>query len=211
MKKIILASLCAIALSSCTIYQYTGRDASINRQNIQATPTIVDVKADFTKRVNTTSNWQRTAEQAMEECKYLAITANNIDIVVDPIYQIQVRPHKIRKKFKATLTGFGGYYINSRNPMEDMNLIKNFTREEIENYLLLHQSEMMLPYLYQPQNPMGDVINVHSDHSKCGHKCSKKEAAAPASEQVTPAPAPVQEKAPAKESTSFYNKNKKKK
>ena len=207
MKKIFLASLCAIALSSCTIYQYTGRDASINRQNIQATPTIVDVKADFTKRVNTTSNWQRTAEQAMEECKYLAITANNIDIVVDPIYQIQVRPHKIRKKFKATLTGFGGYYINSRNPMEDMNLIKNFTREEIENYLLLHQSEMMLPYLYQPQNPMGDVINVHSDHSKCGHKCSKKEAAAPASEQVTPAPAPVQEK----ESTSFYNKNKKKK
>jgi hypothetical protein len=63
---------------------------------------------------------------------------------------------------------------------------------------------MILPYLYQPQQPMGDVINVHSDHSKCGHKCEKKESVTPVIEQSAPA------QAPAKEATSF-NKNKKKK
>ena len=160
MKKILFVALCAIALSSCTIYQYTGRDAAIQRQNLQATATIVDVKADFTKRVNATSGWCPSREEAMAECKYMAITTGNIDIVVDPIYQIQYRPHKLRKKFKATLTGFGGYYINSRTPLEDMEQIKNLTREQIENYLLMHGTEI-LPYLYQPQLGNGDVINIH--------------------------------------------------
>lgn len=160
MKKILFVALCAIALSSCTMYQYTGRDAAINRQNMQATATIVDVRADFTKRVNATSNWQPSCEEAMAECKYMAITTGNIDIVVDPIYQIQYRPHKLRKKYRATLTGFGGYYINPRTPLEDMNQVKDFTREQIENYLLMHGTEI-LPYLYQPKFGEGDVININ--------------------------------------------------
>ena len=159
MKKILFVALCAIALSSCTMYQYTGRDAAINRQNMQTTATIVDVRADFTKRVNATSNWQPSREEAMAECKYMAITTGNIDIVVDPIYQIQYRPHKFRKKYRATLTGFGGYYINPRTPLEDMNQVKDFTREQIENYLLMHGTEI-LPYLYQPKFGEGDVINI---------------------------------------------------
>ena len=160
MKKLFFVALCAVALSSCTMYQYTGRDAAINRQNMQATATIVDVRADFTKRVNATSNWQPSREEAMAECKYLAITTGNIDIVVDPIYQIQYRPHKMRKKYRATLTGFGGYYINPRTPLEDMNQVKEFTREQIENYLLMHGTEI-LPYLYQPKFGEGDVININ--------------------------------------------------
>jgi len=195
MKKIFLVTLCAIALSSCTVYQYTSRDASIKRQDIQATATIVDVRADFNKRVNAVSNWHKTKEDALAECKYLAITTNNIDIVVDPIYQIQVRPHKISKRYKAELTGFAGYYINSRTPMEDMNQIKNFTREEIENYLLLHGTEI-LPYLYQPKFGEGDVINIYSDHQDGrGHQhkqkcCKPEEAPQPAAPAPAPAPAP---------------------
>ena len=208
MKKLFIISLCTIALSSCTVYQYTSRNAGIDRHNFEATSTIVDVKPDFSKRVSATSNWHRTAAQAMEECKYLAITANNIDIVVDPIYQIQVRPHKINKRYKAVMTGIAGYYNNPRTPIEDMNHIKNFTREEIENFLLLHQAELVLPYFYQPELPKGDIINVHSDHSKCGHKCApkceKKEYVAPAPEKPAPAPAP------APEQTGFRKNNKKK-
>lgn len=160
MKKILFVSICALALSSCTMFQYSGRDAAINRQNIEATPTIVDVKADFTKRVNATSGWHRTKEDAMAECKYIAITENAIDIVVDPIYKFEVHPSKFKKRYKANMAGFGGFYINSRTPLEDMNQIKNFTREEIENYLMLHGTEI-LPYLYQTQN--GDIINVYHD------------------------------------------------
>jgi hypothetical protein len=189
MKKILFIAVCAMGLASCTVYQYTGRDAAINRQTIQATPTIVDVKADFNKRVTATSDWCRTKEDAMAHARYLAITENKIDIVVDPIYQIQFRAHKARKKYKAVLTGFGGTYTNSRTPLEDIESIKKYSREEIENYLLLHKSEMILPYLYQ-QN-MGDVINVHSDHSKGGCKGEKKCCDAAPAPQPAPAPAPA--------------------
>lgn len=196
MKKIFLVTLCAIALSSCTVYQYTSRDAAIKRQDIQATATIVDVKADFNKRVNAVSNWHKTKEDALAECKYLAITTNNIDIVVDPIYQIQVRPHKISKRYKAELTGFAGYYINSRTPMEDMNQIKNFTREEIENYLLLHGTEI-LPYLYQPTFGEGDVINIYSDHKdgRCPHHKPMCGAPEGCPQPEAPAPAPAEKPA----------------
>lgn len=198
MKKILSMAVCAFLFASCTVYQYTGRDAAINRQNIQATPTIVDVKADFTKRVSATSDWQRTKEDAMAQARYKAITENKIDIVVDPIYEIQFRAHKARKKYKVTMTGFAGSYTNARTPIEDIETIKQYTREEIENYLLLHQSELILPYLYQQQT--GDVINVHSDHSKGCRHGEKQEA-------VAPAPAPEQPAA----TTAKPANNKKKK
>ena len=207
MKKIFFVALCALALTSCTIYQYTGRDTAIQRQNIQATPTIVDVRADFNKRVSATSGWHRTQAEALAECNYLAITDNNIDIVVDPIYQIECRPHKMRNKYKASLTGFGGFYVNSRTPMEDMNQIKNFTREEIENWLLLHGTEI-LPYLYQPQYHDGDAINIYSGGPK---PCCKKKECAAQPEAPAPAAAPAEQPAPKQAGKPAQNNAKKKK
>ena len=191
MKKILTIAICAMTFASCTVYQYTGRDAAINRQAFQATPTIVDVKADFNKRVTATSDWLRTEEDAMAQCRYIAITENKIDIVVDPVYQIQVRPHKIRKRYKVVLSGFAGYYTNARTPMEDIETVKKYSREEIENFLLLNRSELVLPYFYQ-QNT-GDVINIHSDHMKgCKHDKKQEVAPAPQPAPVAPAPAPAQ-------------------
>ncbi|MBR1877520.1 MAG: hypothetical protein IJ814_00795 [Paludibacteraceae bacterium] len=200
MKKILTIAICAMLFASCTIYQYSGRDAAINRRNIQATPTIVDVKADFTKRVSATSDWHRTKEDAMAHARYMAITENKIDIVVDPIYEIQYRAHKARKKYKATMTGFAGTYTNARTPLEDIGTIKQYTREEIENYLLLHQSDLILPYLYQQST--GDVINVHSDHSKGSCRNEKKCETPSVVEQTVPAPAPVAETVSASEDTN---------
>ena len=197
MKKILTFAVCAFLFASCTVYQYTGRDAAVNRQDIQATPTIVDVKADFSKRVSATSDWQRTKEDAMAQARYKAITENNIDIVVDPIYEIQFRAHKARKKYKVTMTGFAGSYANARTPVEDIETIKKYSREEIENYLLLHRSDLVLPYFYQQQT--GDVINVHSDHSKGCRRDEKKCEAAPA-------PQPAQTAAPAPAATSKKKK-----
>lgn len=182
MKKSFFIALCALAFAftGCSTYQYSARQSTIKRQDIQAAPTIVDVKADFNKRINVTSDWQKTKEDAMAECRYLAITGNNIDIVVDPIYKIERRKSN---KFKASLTGFAGYYINSRTQYEDIQAVGKFSREDIEKYLILHNPEV-LKYL----NAQGEVVNVyHNNCPKMHGNC------------MPPAPAPAPEAAPAPE------------
>lgn len=159
MKKITFVALCAVlfVLSSCSTYQYTARQLNIERQNVIMTPTVVDINADYTKRVDVTSGWCATKEDAMNECKYNAILNNHIDVVVDPIFKIE---HKVtkRKGFRATLTGFAGFYTNSRTIIEDMQQLKDFSREDIEKYLILHNPEV-LQYL----NQHGDVITINNN------------------------------------------------
>ena len=114
------------------------------------------VKPDYSKRIEVTSGWCDTKEEAMNECKYVAITSQKIDVVVDPIYKLEMKKGKLRKNFKATLTGFAGYYTNSRTMYEDIEQLKKFSREEIENYLIMHNPEV-LKYL----NAQGDVVNIY--------------------------------------------------
>lgn len=190
MKKITFVSLCALAMvfTACSTYQYGARHADINRQAITATPTVVDVKPDFNKRVNVTSTWQRTKQDAMAECQYMAIMNNKIDIVVDPIYKIEFRPTRM-KKWKAELVGFGGYYVNPRTQYEDMKELQKFSREDIEKYLILHN-----PSVLKYMNASSDVINIYHENGQ------------PAKSKGTKAePAPKQE--PAKE-TKSQNKRK---
>ena len=163
MKKILLGSIIAVILllSSCSTYQYTARQTAVERQNITMAPTIVDVKPDYTKRIEVTSKWCKTKDEALNECKYNAITTNKIDVVVDPIFNIEFNKGQISRPYKATLTGFAGYYVNSRTLYEDIAKLKEFSREDIEKYLILHQPEVL-----QYMNAQGDVVNVyHNENS----------------------------------------------
>ena len=163
MKKILLGNIFVVVLflSSCSTYQYTARQTNVERQNITMAPTIVDVKPDYTKRVEVTSGWCKTKDEALNECKYNAITANNIDVVVDPIFKVARNNGRLSKPYKATLTGFAGYYVNSRTLYEDIAKLKEFSREDIEKYLILHQPEVL-----QYMNAQGDVLNIyHNENS----------------------------------------------
>ena len=162
MKKILSGSIFALAilLSSCSTYQYTARQTTIERQNITMAPTIVDVKPDYTKRVEVTSKWCKTKDEALNECKYNAITTNKIDVVVDPIFKIEYNKGQLSRPYKATLTGFAGYYVNSRTLYEDIAKLKEFSREDIEKYLILHQPEVL-----QYMNAQGDVVNIYHDEN----------------------------------------------
>ena len=174
MKKILFA-LCAgaLVLTGCSTYQYSARQASINRQDIQATPSVVDVRSDFNKRIEVTSAWQVTKDDAMSECRYMAITENKIDVVVDPIFKIEYRPMKLTKKYKATLIGFAGYYTNSRTQKEDMEAISKFSREDIEKYLILHNPEV-LNYM----NNQEQVVNIyHNEGKPCCDKAAAEQKA----------------------------------
>lgn len=175
MKKIILGNVFVIALllSGCTTYQYSARQTNVNRQAISMSPTIVDVKPDYTKRIEAaTSGWCFTKDEAINECRYTAITTNNIDVIVDPIFKVKKRPIALRR-YKATVTGYAGYYVNSRTLYEDMKTMREFSREEIEKYLILHNPEV-LRYM----NTQGDVVNIYHNNGDAGKESVKKTSSA---------------------------------
>ena len=182
MKKVLYSALimvAALAMNSCTTYQYSARQTSIQTQNILTTPTLVDVKPDYGKRVEVTSSWCKTKEDALNECKYMAILNNKIDVVVDLVYKLECKKMKMRP-YKATLTGYAGYFTNFRTMYEDVDLLKNYTREDIEKYLILHHPEV-LKYMNHTD---GEVVNIFHN-SGAPKMCDKPEQPAP-----TPAPAP---------------------
>ena len=66
MKKIIISSLAAlVCLCSCSTYQYTSRQTFVDNHNITASPTVVDVKVDYTKRITEVSRRCKTQAEAM--------------------------------------------------------------------------------------------------------------------------------------------------
>ena len=69
-----------------TVVKYTARQTFVNNnQNIVASPTVVDVSADYAKPITATSRSCKTQTEAMQEAKYRAIVDNKIDILVDMI------------------------------------------------------------------------------------------------------------------------------
>lgn len=190
MKNSLFGSLMAVmlVLSSCSTYQYTARQTDINRQNITMAPTIVDIRADYTKRIEVSSSWCNSKEEAMNECKYNAITQHKVDVVVDPIYKLEFKQGKLKHNYKATLTGFGGYYTNSRSVYEDMEQMQKFSLEDVEKYLIMHNPEV-LKYM----NAKGEVVNIFHGAQPCpGPKPAQVSEPAPAQPQPKDVPAASQ-------------------
>ena len=92
------------------------------------------------------------ALEALQEAKYKAITENGIDILVDMISKTEKRG----KRYQATVTGFAGYYKNSRTLYEDIKLLEKVDKSEIEKYLILHNPEVL-----QYMNQKGEVVNIY--------------------------------------------------
>lgn len=156
MKKIISIALGVSILCSCSTYKYSARHINVDKQNITLSPTVVDVEVDYTKRITSTSHLCKTQSEAVQEAQYIAITDNNIDIVVDLMYKIE----KKGLKYRATVTGFAGYYKNSRTLYEDIKLLKDIKTEDVEKYIILHNTEA-IKYL----NKKGDVINIYRNNN----------------------------------------------
>ena len=57
----------AIAFCSCSTYRYTSRETYVDHQNIKATPTVVDLRVDYAKRITETSRRCKTPEDALSE------------------------------------------------------------------------------------------------------------------------------------------------
>lgn len=177
----------AFFMSSCTMYSYTSRSTSIDRQDIKGTSMIVDIRPDFSKRIATESKRCKTLVEARDEAKYRAVTENKCDVIVDAVYKIERRGGK----FKAYLTGFAGFYENPRTLYQDIEMYKDVKKEDIEKYLILKD-----PSILGIINRVGnsEVINIYEG------KPAPQEA-------VAPAPAPEQ---PAATAAKPANNKKKK-
>lgn len=154
--QILVVAVLAMIATGCTTYSYTSRSVSIAQSmDVQPTTTLVDVRPDFNKRINVSSSWCKSTQEAMGEVKYKAINENNIDIVVDPIYKITTKG----RKCMVTLTGFAGYYVNPRTMMQDIQQLNDVEKADIEKFLILKQDPQIIKYLYESKEDNNITIN----------------------------------------------------
>jgi len=124
MKKAILtASFAVVLMASCSTTNYSYRAMKINGNNVTSNKTIVDSDVDLNKKITTTSSKRTTVSEAVEEAYYKAITENNVDFIVDPIFEVKTTDKILffGGKSTAKLTGWGGKYSNARTKIEAIN------------------------------------------------------------------------------------------
>lgn len=169
MKKLyfIAAAAVAMVMSSCSTYSYTSRVTSVNRVDIQATQTLVDIVPDFTKKYTASSGRCHTKEEAMQEARYQVLTANKFDVIVDPIYKIERHPAG-QRKWEVNIVCFGGEYANARSIFDEVKKVQNLSMEDIQKFLLLQDGSLMRFM----QNANGDVITIN--HGNKNGECKKQ-------------------------------------
>jgi hypothetical protein len=136
MKNLIILICFVVFLSSCSSTNHTYRDNFIQNKPVVTSEVIVDVKVDLNKKVESTSSKRKTVELAKSEAYYKAISENNIDIVVDPIFETRTSDKFLFFGGKTTvkLKGFAGYYINPRTKVEAIKELKLVDTLDIHKY-----------------------------------------------------------------------------
>lgn len=136
MRNIIILLFSVIFLGSCSTSKHTYRSNSIQDMPVVATEVVVDVKVDLNKKIQSASSKRSSVELAKSEAYYKAITENNIDIVVDPIFEVKTSDKFLffGGKSIAKLNGFAGYYINPRPKTEAIKELKVVDTLDIHKY-----------------------------------------------------------------------------
>jgi hypothetical protein len=143
MKKIILfsiASLGLLSLNSCSSVAHSYRAVDVNKKNIITQEVVVDVKLDVKNKISSTSSKRKSVDEAIDEAYYKAIVDNNIDVVVDPIYEVTTTDKILffGGKTVAKLTGFGARYENPRNKLEAVKELKAIDTTDVEKFNRLY-------------------------------------------------------------------------
>ncbi len=130
-----------LTLYSCSVTSYTNRNISIDKNDLITNNIVVDVKVEPTKIVTATSGVRESIELAKNEAYYKAITEKNIDIVVDPIFEIST----IGTRYTAKVTGFAGYYTNPRSKTDAVKELKAVKAENINAFDKMYNLEPIAP------------------------------------------------------------------
>ena len=139
----------------CTTYSYTSRSTTVDRRVINSTETTANVEVNYQKKVTATSDFQKTPNQARQQAVYQCIMNNGIDVLVDPIFQVENRPVT---GYRATVLGFAGYYKVGLNGLDEV-IDKKYNKEDIEKYLMLTDPNF-IAYYYQKDGGNGNTYNI---------------------------------------------------
>jgi len=138
MKKIILPiTISILALTaSCSTTNYSYRSAKINGNNVLSNKTVVDTKVNLNNKIESTSSKRNTPQEAVEEAYYKAIVDNNVDFIVDPIFEVTTTDKILvfGGKSTAKLTGWGGKYSNSRSKIEAIKELSSIDTLDIKKF-----------------------------------------------------------------------------
>lgn len=148
-------------MTSCTTYSFMGRQVDVRGRNIDMEEQMAGVVVDYSRTVTATSEYQLTKRDAIAEAEFKCIQSSKIDVVVDPIYQVEYNPFKIKMRYKATIVGFAGKYEQRPNKLDNT---KQYSTEEIEKYKLL--TDPNFPQYYYRTDAEGDnyFFNSPGDH-----------------------------------------------
>lgn len=122
MKKYLYIIFIGGLFQSCVTYNHTNRISEIESpKTLELKDSyVVDVKIDLDKKVTATSENHPSKKDAMNEAYYNCLIANNIDIIIDPIYKsthvytpiLRFILPRIFVKYRYEIHGFAGYYTN---------------------------------------------------------------------------------------------------
>lgn len=141
-------------LVSCNTYKYQSRVSNIRTDNTHMVPNVVDVEINFNKKISANSGRHLSPTSAKEEAYFNAVTQNEIDVLVSPIYEIETTSRFLffGGRSTARVTGFAGKFVNSRTLYEEQDrmfdqklaaidrMLENETikNEEIKTYLVTY-------------------------------------------------------------------------
>jgi hypothetical protein len=148
----------------CTTYDFTSRSNKVNALDIDSNKQFADIEVNYQKNVTATSDFQKFPNQARQQAVFQCIMNNDIDVLVDPIFQVEHRPVT---GYRATVSGFAGYYKVGKDGLDQI-VEKKYSKETIEKYLLLTNPDFY-QYYYQKSSD-GNVYNI-----KCETKVSDKQ------------------------------------
>ena len=133
----------ALMFSSCSSSSYSYRMASIPNKNVISGEVVVDVKLTLTKKVEAISSQRNSIEEAKEEAYYKAITQNNIDVIVDPIYEVTTTDSFLffGGKSIAKVTGFGALYTNPRTKVDAINELNKTENANLNKFNSIYSTD----------------------------------------------------------------------
>ncbi len=146
MKKIILFTIAFVglaSLNSCKSVGYTYRTVDINKENVLAQQVVVDVKLDVKNKITCTSSKRNSVAEAMDEAYYKALVDNNIDVVVDPIFEVTTTDKILffGGKSVAKLSGFGARYENARSKLDVVKELKTIDTTDVKKFDMLYGNQ----------------------------------------------------------------------
>ena len=131
MKNLILLSSILLLFSSCSVFN-TSRSSlrHIAKSDIIATTTYVDIQTDFSERIDYSWKFFGNPELAIIPAYNNAISDLEIDVIVDPIFLLDVNSTKSGGTLRVQ--GYRGTFLNERTEVD-------YAKEKIEALIPLIQ------------------------------------------------------------------------